>query len=68
MDGELNSVDELLAKSGLLKNFKAVQEGNVFCTSRKLYQSTMSLGTITHDLHEILAGREGNLTYFYKLE
>ena len=68
VDGELNSVDELLAKSGLLKNFKAVQEGNVFCTSRKLYQSTMSLGTITHDLHEILAGREGNLTYFYKLE
>ncbi|MCI8268390.1 MAG: ABC transporter substrate-binding protein [Lachnospiraceae bacterium] len=68
VDGEMNSLDELLAKSGLLKNFKAVQEGNVFCTSRNLYQSTMSLGTITYDIHEMLAGREENLTYLYKLE
>lgn len=68
IDGELTSVEELLGKSSLLKNFKAVQEGNVFCTTKNLYQSSMELGTIISDIHKMMTGDEESLTYIYKLE
>lgn len=68
IDGELHSVEELLGKSPLLKNFRAVQEGNVFCTTKNLYQSSMELGTIISDIHKMMTGDEENLTYIYRLE
>ena len=67
IDGELASVDDLIAKSPLLEKFKAVQDGNVYCTTKNLYQSTMELGTITSDIHGMLTGDESGLTYLYKL-
>ena len=68
IDGELHSVEELLGKSPLLKNFRAVQEGNVFGTTKNLYQSSMELGTIIFDIHKMMTGDEENLTYIYRLE
>ena len=67
IDGELSSLDELLAKSPLLKDFKAVENGNVFCTTRDLYQSSMELGTIISDIHSMLTDRT-DMTYIYPLE
>lgn len=67
IDGELTSVEELLGKSALLANFKAVQEGKVFGTTKNLYQSSMELGTIMADMHKMLTG-EDDFTYIYKLE
>ena len=67
IDGELSSLDELLAKSPLLKDFKAVKDGNVFCTTRDLYQSSMELGTIISDIHSMLTDR-ADMTYIYPLE
>ena len=67
IDGELSSLDELLAKSPLLKDFKAVEIGNVFCTTRDLYQSSMELGTIISDIHSMLTDRT-DMTYIYPLE
>ncbi len=68
VDGEVSTVDELTEKSGLLEHFKAVEEGNVYCTSKNLYQSTMKLGSIISDLYKILHGEEDTLTYIYRLE
>ena len=68
IEGELSAVEELLAKSRLLENFKAVQEGNVFCTTKNIYQSSMELGTIISDIHKMLAGQESEMTYLYRLE
>ena len=68
IEGELDSVDDLLAKSPLFEKFKAVQEGHVYCTSRNLYQSTMELGTITSDIHRMLIGDDEDLTYLYQLK
>ena len=59
-----NEVVELLAADVR----KAVQEGHVYCTSKNLYQSTMSLGTITSDIRRMLTGDDADLTYIYKLE
>ncbi len=68
IEGELVSVEELTAKSSLLGNLKAVQEGNVFCTTKNLYQSSMELGTIISDIHKMLTGEEEEMTYLYRLE
>ena len=68
IDGELSSIDELLGKSELLEEFKAVQEGQVYCTTRDLYQSSMELGTITADIYGMLNGEEDNLVYLYRLK
>ena len=68
VNGELKSRDELLTKSQLLENFKAVQNGNVYCTTQNIYQSTMELGTIIADIHNMLQGDDQSLTYIYKLE
>lgn len=68
VDGELKTRDELLAKSSLLENFKAVRNGNVYCTTKNIYQSTMELGTIIADIHNMLRGDNQSLTYIYQLE
>ena len=66
IDGEVGSIEELLGKSSLLQDFKAVQEGNVFCTTKNLYQESMSIGTLTKDIHSMLTG-EAEMTYLYRL-
>lgn len=67
IEGELSSVTELVDKSSLLENFRAVQNGNVYCTTKNLYQSSMELGTMIQDIHQMLAGEEHDLTYLYRL-
>ena len=68
IEGELTSVNDLLAKSPLLKNFKAVKEDHVYCTSKNLYQSSMELGTIISDMNKILTEEGKELTYIFKLK
>ena len=70
IDGELHTVAELLSKSALLADFKAVQEGNVWCTGQNLFQSTMGLGDMILDIHTILTREtvaEEELTYLHRL-
>ncbi len=68
IEGELSTVEDLLSKSSLLENFKAVQEDHVYCTTKNLYQSSMELGTIISDIHKMMNDEDGDLTYMYKLE
>ena len=70
IDGELHTIQELLSKSALLADFKAVQEGNVWCTGQNLFQSTMGLGDMILDLHTILTQEDpdpAELTYLHRL-
>lgn len=67
VDGELASLEDLLEKNRLLGNFRAVREGNVYCTTKNLYQSSMELGVIISDLHKILTQKGEGLVYFYPL-
>ena len=68
IEGNLSSVDELLMQSELLKNFEAVKKGNVYCTSKNLYQSSMELGTIISDIYHMLQGEDEELTYIYHID
>ena len=71
IDGELGSIDELLSKSSLLADFKAVKDGNAWCTGQNLFQETMGLATMIEDIHTMLTSDDpklDSLTYMKKLK
>lgn len=66
--GEISSVEELIGKNKLFGEFKAVQEGNVWCTTKNLYQESMSIGDMITDLHTMLTTQEEEaMTYLFRL-
>lgn len=71
IDGELQTIDQLLEKSSLLKDFKAVKNGNVWCTGKNLFQESTGLGVMIEDIHKMLSS-EGDslteLTYMHRLK
>jgi iron complex transport system substrate-binding protein len=54
IENSLDSVDELLEKSPLFADFKAVENGNVWCTGKYLYQATDVIGSMIKDIHTML--------------
>lgn len=69
IDGGVASVEELLDKCALLEDFKAVQEGNVWCTTNDMYQQSMSIGYLIEDMHKMLAGEgEEDMIFLFRLE
>ncbi|MCD7837773.1 MAG: ABC transporter substrate-binding protein, partial [Clostridiales bacterium] len=68
IDGQLSTLEDFLALNELLGDFKAVQEGNVWCTNANLYQDMTRLGTVTGEMHQIFAGTAGDeMEFFYRL-
>ena len=70
IESELHSLDELLEKSSLLADFKAVKEGNVWCTEKSLFQETTGIATMISDMHTMLTSDDpdlSQLTYMYRL-
>ena len=70
IESELHSPDELLEKSSLLADFKAVKEGNVWCTEKSLFQETTGIATMISDMHTMLTSDDpdlSQLTYMYRL-
>ncbi len=69
IDGELSSVDELIDKCPVLADFKAVKDGNVWCTTNDMYQQSMSIGYMIKDIHSMLSdGDEEDMTYLFRLD
>jgi iron complex transport system substrate-binding protein len=71
IDGEISSLEELIAKSSLLADFKAVRNGDVWCTGQNLFQETTQLGLMISNIHQMLTDASGKLTrldYIYKLQ
>lgn len=70
IDAELTTIDQLLDKSGVLADFKAVQNGHVWCTGKNLFQESLGLGDFIADLHQILNSPDPenlSLTYLHRL-
>ena len=68
--GEIHSMEELLEKSPLLAQFRAVQNGNVWCTGKNMYQETTQLGQMIQSFRKIFSGEADNLTelpFLYRL-
>ena len=66
--GELKTIDQLLGKSELLEDFKAVKSGNVYCTGKNMYQETSEAGTMVYDLYQMFSGKEDGMQFLYRLE
>ena len=69
IDGELYTVEDLLQKSALLKDFKAVQSGDLWCTGKNLFQEPMGVGKLILDIHRVLTEPDApaELTYLHRL-
>lgn len=66
--GGLDTMEQLLSQSGLLSDFKAVQNGNVWCTGQNVFQQSMSLGGLVLDIHALLTEENAdNLVYLHRL-
>ncbi len=59
--GEVESIKELIEINGLLAEFKAVQNGNVWCTSQNMYQETTELGLMIQSFQKIFSGEADDL-------
>ena len=68
IDGGVATIDELLDKCAVLKDFKAVQEGKVWCTTNDMYQQSMSIGYLIEDIHTMLQEKEEEMKYLFRLE
>lgn len=69
IEGPVGSLDQLEAMSPLLRNFKAVKKGNVWCTGQNMYQDSTSVGQMILDINTILTSDDPpeQLTYMTKL-
>lgn len=69
IDGGVSSREALLDKCEVLADFKAVQEGNVWCTTNDMYQQSLSIGYLMEDIHAMLSGEgEDKMHYLFRLE
>ena len=54
--GEVTDIASLVSKCELLKDFKAVQTGDVWCTEKNMYQEMTASGEMISEIHDILEG------------
>lgn len=68
IDYSIQTIDELIAKSELFEDFKAVKNGNVWCTGKYLYQATDIVGQLMMDMHLVLIENESEpMTFLYRV-
>lgn len=65
--GEVANLGELKAKCPLLADFKAVKNGDVWCTDRSFFQNSLYLGEVIADFNKIFSGEDG-LIHAYRLK
>ena len=67
IDDPIYTIDELIAKDSLFADFKAVKNGDVWCTGKYLFQATDITGELIVDFHHMLTGQE-DMHFLYKLK
>ena len=68
IDRQVQTLEDLLKKCSLLKDFKAVKNHQVWCTTEDMYQQSMSAGNLIEDFHRMLTGDDKETRYLYRLE
>lgn len=68
IEGKLDSIQQLVDKYGVLSDFKAVKEGEVWCTEQNMFQQTTGAADMIMDMNHIFTyGTDDSLTYLHKL-
>lgn len=68
IDRQVQTLEDLLKKCSLLKDFKAVKNHQVWCTTEDMYQQSMSAGNLIEDFHRMLTGDDEETRYLYRLK
>ena len=66
--GEITELNDLIGKNELFSDFKAVQNGQVYCTSRDFFQESTHIAEFMNDLNNVFTGKESDLLYLNKLK
>lgn len=70
IDANLTTIEELVAKSAPLADFKAVQNGDVWCTGKSMFQEALGVGDMILDINAILTQEDpadGDMNYLHQL-
>ena len=68
IDQPIKTINDLLGKSQLFTDFKAVQEGNVWCTERNFYQASDIAMQMIGDINlMITTGDQDKMTFLHKV-
>lgn len=69
IDSPLKSMDDLMEKSGLFRDFKAVKEGNVWTTDKYMYQAADVTAEFINDIHRMVTGGDsGDMVFLTKVQ
>ena len=70
IDGRIDTIEQLLGKSSLLADFKAVQSGDVWCTEQSMFQQSSASAGMIMDLNAIITGtaESDTLRFLHKLK
>lgn len=60
IEGKVETTEQLLSKCPMLADFKAVQNGNVWCTTQSLFQESMELPDLILDMNRVFAAENPN--------
>ena len=68
IDGGIKNMDELIAKNELFADFKAVKEGNVYCSNADMFQKTGLVADIITDMYNVINDKDTeDLKFMYKV-
>ena len=60
IEGKIETTEQLLSKCPMLADFKAVQNGNIWCTTQSLFQESMELPDLILDMNRVFAAESPN--------
>ena len=70
VSGDLERMQDLLLKSSLFEDFKAVQNGEVWCTEQSMFQQSSATAGMIADIRTILSGEaedRDQLTWLHRI-
>ncbi len=70
IDANLTTIEELVAKSEPLADFKAVRAGDVWCTGKSMFQEALGVGDMILDINAVLNQEDpadGDMNYLHRL-
>ncbi len=68
IEGDVSGIRDLLNKSSLLKKFKAVKSGDVYCLGAGFFQNSTQLADVMEEMESIFDGENKDLTVLRKLK
>lgn len=70
IDANLTAIEELVAKSEPLADFKAVRNGDVWCTGKSMFQEALGAGDMILDINAVLTREDpadADMNYLHRL-